>query len=154
MMTAFEIGENSIEISAKTGINVDTLLPHIIDNIPAPTACRDKPFRALLFDSWYDSYVGVICLVAIGDGKVQKGDKITSAHTGLVYEVTGIGFQHPDQYPTQSLHAGQVGYLILGMKTTRDAFIGDTFYHSSTNRSAIELYPNFENVKSMVFSGL
>lgn len=82
------------------------------------------------------------------------GDKISSAHTGLTYEVSELGIMYPEQTPTPALYAGQVGYVVLGMKTVRDANIGDTFHPHSTPLSQIKLFPNFEPAKSKVFSGL
>lgn len=154
IQTIFEINEEPLCVSAKTGINMDQLLPHIIKNIPPPPSSISKNFRALLFDSWYDQFVGVVCLIAVGDGSVMKGDKITSAFSNLSYIVTDAGFMHPDQQSTTGLFAGQVGYIVLGMKTVREAFIGDTFFHSNILKSQVELYPNFEAVKSMVYSGV
>ncbi|CAG8536905.1 8143_t:CDS:10 [Diversispora eburnea] len=116
-------------ISAKSGINVDKILPKVIEKIPHPSGDINKPLKAFLFDSWYDTYVGVVCLMAIVDGKLQKGDKIVSAYSELKYEVSDIGIMYPEQVPTGYLHAGQVGYVILSMKVAAEAHIGDTFYH-------------------------
>ncbi|KAJ3083324.1 Translation factor guf1 mitochondrial [Quaeritorhiza haematococci] len=174
LQTAFEIDSISdsassasiIQISAKTGVNTAAILPSIIERIPPPTADLTAPFRALLFDSWYDQYRGVICLVAVGDGKIVKGDWIMSTHTKNSYEISELGIMYPEPTPTASLQAGQVGYLILGMKSVRDAHIGDTFCHfqsvnntkggtsNTTTLPQIKVYPGFQPAKSMVFSGL
>ncbi|TPX54838.1 hypothetical protein PhCBS80983_g05709 [Powellomyces hirtus] len=149
--TTFELDiSNMLSISAKTGIGVAGVLPQIIEQVPAPTADATAPFRGLLFDSWYDQYVGVVCLVAIRDGNLRKGDRIVSAHTGNTYEVTDLGIMFPHQTATTSLEAGQVGYVVLGMKTTRDAHIGDTFYRE---HHPVAAFPGFEPAKSMVFAG-
>ncbi|KAI8818307.1 P-loop containing nucleoside triphosphate hydrolase protein [Fimicolochytrium jonesii] len=140
-----------IAMSAKSGLGVDKVLPKVIENIPAPTADRSAPFRALLFDTWYDQYVGVICLIAVREGSLKKGQRIVSAYTRTSYEVTDIGIMYPSQVSTPSLQAGQVGYVVLGMKTTRDANIGDTFYREG---HPVEAFPGFEPAKSMVFAGL
>ncbi|KAJ3411070.1 Translation factor guf1 mitochondrial [Chytridiales sp. JEL 0842] len=148
----FEIPcDDILHVSAKTGKNVPTLLEHIVNRIPPPTFNPSGKFKGLLFDSWYDTYVGVVCLLAVHDGCVKKGDRIVSAHSGLSYEVNDLGLMYPDPHPSKSLHAGQVGYVYLGMKTTRDAMIGDTFYHIN---EPVEPLPGFQPAKSVVFSGV
>ncbi|RHZ50838.1 hypothetical protein Glove_490g45 [Diversispora epigaea] len=138
-------------ISAKLGINIDKILPKVIEKIPHPNGDINKPLKAFLFDSWYDTYVGVVCLMAIVDGKLQKGDKIVSAYSELKYEVSDIGIMYPEQVPTGYLHAGQVGYAILSMKVAAEAHIGDTFYHY---KCPVEPLPGFEPAKPMVFAGI
>ncbi|KAI9099738.1 hypothetical protein DFS34DRAFT_615772 [Phlyctochytrium arcticum] len=150
--SAFDLDTtNILSISAKSGLGVADVLPQVVEQIPAPGGSRDAPFRALLFDNWYDQYLGVVCLIAVRDGMLRKGDKIVSSHTGIAYEVTDLGIMYPEQQPTPSLHAGHVGYVILGMKTTRDAHIGDTFYKAGEK---VEAFPGFQPAKSMVFAGL
>ena len=152
---AFEMDASSIlGVSAKTGKGVPELLDRIIERVPPPTGHVNGPFRGLLFDTWYDKYVGVICLVAIKDGSVKKGDRIVSAHSKLSYEVANLGILHPDPVPRPKLSTGQVGFIVLNMKSTREAHIGDTFHHASTPASSIEILPGFRPAKSMVFSGL
>lgn len=100
----FELDVESItKISAKSGLNVGGLFQTIIDRVPHPTANRESPLRALLFDSWYDNYVGVVCMLAVSDGCVKKGDTIVSKHTGRKYEVGDVGVMFPDQVSTGSL---------------------------------------------------
>ncbi|KAI8137452.1 P-loop containing nucleoside triphosphate hydrolase protein [Fennellomyces sp. T-0311] len=152
IQSAFELDTSSIlKISAKTGVNIDSVLPNVIENIPAPTGSKDKPFRALLFDSWYDQYVGVVCMLGVVDGKIKKGDKITSAHSLSKYEVSEVGIMHPEQVSTGYLHAGQVGYIVCGMKTASEASVGDTFYHVGQK---VEELPGFQPAQSMVFAGI
>lgn len=99
--SAFELETNNIlQISAKSGINIDQVLPTVIDKVQPPTGHIDRPFRALLFDSWYDKYVGVVCMLGIKDGILRKGDKVISAHSDIKYEITEIGIMHPEQTPT------------------------------------------------------
>ncbi|KAJ3182244.1 Translation factor guf1 mitochondrial [Gaertneriomyces sp. JEL0708] len=149
---AFELETADIlAVSAKTGLGCSDVLPCVIEKVPPPVADRSAPFRALLFDNWYDKYLGVVCLFAIRDGTLKKGDRLVSAHTKITYEVTDLGIMYPEQRTTTSLHAGQVGYAILGMKTTRDAHIGDTFYREG---HPVESFPGFQPAKSMVFAGL
>ncbi|KAJ2957982.1 hypothetical protein NQZ79_g6356 [Umbelopsis isabellina] len=171
--SAFELDTDQIlKISAKTRKNVEDVLPSVIENIPCPTGSYDKPLRALLFDSWFDTYVGVVCMLAVVDGVLKKGnmrrilkncrrfytqafpypgDKIMSAHGEQKYEVAEVGIMHPEQLPTGYLHAGQVGYIICGMKSASEAHIGDTFHHL---KSKVEPLPGFEAAKSMVFAGI
>ncbi|ORZ13723.1 P-loop containing nucleoside triphosphate hydrolase protein [Absidia repens] len=150
--SAFELDTSSIlKISAKSGINIDTILPSVIENIPSPQGSIQKPFRALLFDSWYDKYVGVVCMLGVVDGVLRKGDKVFSAHSDTKYEITEVGIMHPEQVPTGYLHAGQVGYVVCGMKSASEAYIGDTFHHLN---SKVELLPGFQPAQSMVFAGI
>ncbi|CAG8465815.1 11539_t:CDS:10, partial [Racocetra persica] len=156
IQSTFELDTGNIAlISAKTGLNVDKILPNVIEKIPHPTGNVKEPLKALLFDSWYDTYVGVVCLMAIVNGKLQKGDKIVSAYSGHKYEVADIGIMHPEQVPTGYLyafeHAGQVGYVICNMKVAAEAYIGDTFYHL---KSPVDPLPGFEPAKPMVFAGI
>lgn len=89
-----------LQISAKSGINIDQVLPSVIEKIPAPVGSREKPFRGLLFDSWYDKYVGVVCMLGVKDGVLRKGDKVVSAYSDTKYEITEVGIMHPEQLPT------------------------------------------------------
>ncbi|KAJ3039552.1 Translation factor guf1 mitochondrial [Rhizophlyctis rosea] len=150
--TVFELDtSDTLAISAKSGIGVEDVLAAVVERIPPPVGDKDKSLRALLFDTWYDTYVGVVCLLAVKDGMIKKGDKITSMHTQNTYEVSDLGIMYPEQRSCPSLHAGQVGYVILNMKTTRDASIGDTFYRDGCR---VTPFPNFRPAKSMVFAGL
>ncbi|KAI8340197.1 translation factor GUF1-like protein, mitochondrial [Chlamydoabsidia padenii] len=152
IQSAFELDTTSIlQISAKSGINIDTILPSVIENMPSPSGSIQKPFRALLFDSWYDKYVGVVCMLGVVDGVLRKGDKVLSAHSDTKYEITEVGIMHPEQVPTGYLHAGQVGYVVCGMKSASEAHIGDTFHHLNTK---VELLPGFQPAQSMVFAGI
>ncbi|SCV00481.1 LAME_0G10000g1_1 [Lachancea meyersii CBS 8951] len=152
--STFELPKDEIvRVSAKTGVNVKKeLLPAIVDRIPPPTGLIIKPFRALLVDSWYDSYLGVVLLVNIVDGLVKKGDKVISAQTGKKYEVKELGIMYPDKVPMDRLKTGQVGYLVLGMKASKDAKIGDTIMHLG-KENVTEVLDGFEELKPMVFVG-
>ncbi|XP_047658348.1 translation factor GUF1, mitochondrial isoform X3 [Tachysurus fulvidraco] len=143
--------EECIRISAKLGINVDRVLQEVVKRIPPPTAKLEEPFKALVFDSTFDHYRGVIANIALFSGQVCKGDKIVSAHLGKTYEVNELGVLRPDEHPTERLYAGQVGYVIAGMKEVKDAQIGDTFYHQ---KQPVEPLPGFKPAKSMVFAGI
>ncbi|KAE8672422.1 Translation factor GUF1-like protein [Hibiscus syriacus] len=137
--------------SAKTGQGLEHVLPAVIERIPHPPGSSGSPLRMLLLDSYYDEYKGVICHVAIVDGALCKGDKISSAATGQAYEILDVGIMHPELTPTGVILSGQVGYVVTGMRSTKEARIGDTLYHT---RTTVEPLPGFKPAKHMVFSGL
>ncbi len=114
-------------------------------------AHEDKPLKALLFDSWFDEYRGVICLIAVHDGMIKKGDTITLAQADATYEVLELGLMYPEPTQKDALYAGQVGYLITGMKTVREARVGDTIYHT---KKPVQPFPGFKPAKPMVFAGI
>ncbi|XP_021118054.1 translation factor GUF1, mitochondrial isoform X4 [Heterocephalus glaber] len=148
----FDIPSNDcIKISAKLGTNVEHVLQAVIERIPPPKVHRKNPLRALVFDSTFDQYRGVIANVALFDGVVSKGDKIVSAHTQKTYEVNEVGVLNPNEQPTLKLYAGQVGYLIAGMKDVTEAQIGDTLY---LHNHPVEPLPGFKSAKPMVFAGM
>ena len=124
--------------SAKTGKGLEQVLPAVIERIPPPPGNSDSPLRMLLLDSYYDEYKGVICHVAVVDGVLRKGDKISSAATGQSYEALDIGIMHPELTPTGILLTGQVGYVVSGMRSTKEARVGDTIYHT---RNTVEPLP-------------
>lgn len=152
MKEAFDTNPTDIVLtSAKAGIGIDDVLEALITRTPAPSGDPDKPFRAFLFDSWFDEYQGVICMITVVDGAVRKGDKITSLSNNRSYEVLDIGIMHPNPVSTGELLTGQAGYLITGMKTVKEARVGDTFHHV---RKPVEALPGFKPAKSMVFAGI
>ncbi|KAK2625312.1 hypothetical protein QTJ16_005681 [Diplocarpon rosae] len=153
METAFELKpENAVLVSAKTGLNVPSILPNVIRQIPCPVGDHTKPLRLLLVDSWYDNYKGVILLVRIFDGQVKAGDQVVSFATGLKYFVGEVGIMYPHQTPQSSIRAGQVGYIYFnpGMKKSQEALSGDTFT-TVGSEGLVKPYPGFEEPKSMVF---
>eukprot|EP00297_Palpitomonas_bilix_P004715 CAMPEP_0113908168 /NCGR_PEP_ID=MMETSP0780_2-20120614/25983_1 /TAXON_ID=652834 /ORGANISM="Palpitomonas bilix" /LENGTH=667 /DNA_ID=CAMNT_0000903509 /DNA_START=1 /DNA_END=2005 /DNA_ORIENTATION=- /assembly_acc=CAM_ASM_000599 len=158
MNTAFGIDEDSVLLaSAKTGLGVRELLPAIVDRIPAPIADeQDVPFKGLLFDSWFDSYRGVITLVKVAAGTVAKGDKIQCFHSGKSYDVLELGLLAPERKQTNKLVTGQVGYVITGMKTTAEARVGDTFFRAppASSELVVRPLPGFRPAKPMVFAGI
>ncbi|XP_075498754.1 translation factor GUF1 homolog, mitochondrial isoform X1 [Primulina tabacum] len=143
--------DEALLTSAKTGQGLEAVLPAVIKRIPPPPGESSSPLRMLLLDSYYDEYKGVICHVAVFDGALQKGDKISSAATGQSYEVLDVGIMHPELTQTGVLFTGQVGYVVSGMRSTKEARVGDTLYHT---RNSIDPLPGFKPVKHMVFSGL
>ncbi|KAI9740870.1 MAG: Translation factor guf1 mitochondrial [Claussenomyces sp. TS43310] len=153
LSSTFELDpENAVLVSAKTGLNVEALLPKVIEQIPAPVGDHTKPLRLLLVDSWYDNYKGVILLVRVFDGQIKAGDHLVSFATGLKYYVGEVGIMYPLETPQQVLRAGQVGYIYFnpGMKRSQDAKVGDTFT-TVGNELTVKPYPGFEEPKSMVF---
>jgi len=142
---------SSLLASAKQGTGLDEILQAIVEKIPAPSGDKEKPLKALLFDSWFDGYRGVICLVEVKDGTIKKGDSVTASGTGESYEVLETGIMHPEPVPSDALYTGQVGYIITGMKNVREARVGDTFFHTG---KPIEALPGFKSAKPMVFAGI
>ena len=152
METLFDFKESEIiHASGKAGIGINEVLNAVIERVPAPQSNPNQPLKALLFDSWFDAYRGVICLIALKDGMIKKGDHITLAQQGNEYEVLELGLMYPDQQPMDALYAGQVGYLITGMKTVREARVGDTLYHT---RFPVKAFPGFKPAKPVVFAGI
>ena len=139
-------------ISAKTGLNVRDVLEAVIKNIKAPNGDINKPLRALIFDSIYDQYRGVIAFVRIKDGQVKFGDKIKMMATGAVFEVLEVGIRTPKEVKKDCLVAGEVGYIAAAIKTVKDVRVGDTI--TLEDNSAVEPLPGYRELKSMVFCGL
>ena len=137
--------------SGKSGIGIDKILEAIITKIPPPPGSTTAAPRFLLFDSWFDIYRGVVCLIEIIDGQLSKGDKIISAYTGEQYEILDIGLMYPDPVANKTLYTGQVGFIITGMKTVKEAHIGDTFFDPKRPTEAL---PGFKPAKPMVFAGI
>jgi len=150
---SFELdGSNAVMVSAKTGLNVEKLLPNVVEQVPAPTGKESAPLKLLLVDSWYDNYKGVIVLVRIFEGTVRAGDRVRSFATGFEYIVGEVGIMYPLETPQTSLRAGQVGYIYFnpGMKRSKEAKIGDT-YTTVGNERNVQPLPGFEEPQSMVF---
>src|SRR4051812_862701 len=142
----------AILTSAKQGVGVPDILEAIVHKVPHPKGNPDAPLRALIFDSWFDSYRGVITLLRVLDGKMKLGQKIRLWSNNAVYEVEGLGFQSPKPIPTDELSAGEVGFLFANIKTVSDAKIGDTIIDHANPAS--EPLPGFQEIKPMVFAGL
>ncbi len=143
--------EEIIRASAKSGLGIQEILQAIVTRIPAPKGSPEKPLRALLFDSWFDDYRGVICLIALHDGIIRKGDLISLAQVHKSYEVLELGLMYPEPTPMDALYPGQVGYLITGMKSVKEARVGDTISHK---KELVTPFPGFKPAKPMVFAGL
>ena len=145
--------ENVCRISAKTGLGVPELLERVISDVPPPTGRPDAPFRALIFDSKFDQYRGVVCLVRVVDGALKAGDRIQFVSSGVQHEVTEVGKLRLKLDAERELHAGQVGYVVAGIKTVAEARVGDTL-GAALDGVKIEPLAGFRETKSMVFSGL
>jgi len=144
--------DDAVLVSAKTGFGVDELLERIISSIPAPGGSRSAPLKAMIFDSWFDPYQGIIALIRIYEGTIKPGMKIQMISSGKEFEVLKVGVRTPDDLLVESMSAGEVGFLIAGIKDVADCKIGDTIT-IATNPDPQPL-PGFKEIKPMVFSGL
>ncbi|MFS8894187.1 translation elongation factor 4 [Synechococcus sp. O70.1] len=142
----------AILASAKVGLGISEILEAIVQRVPPPQDTVADPLRALIFDSYYDPYRGVIVYVRIVDGEVKRGDKICFMASGREYEVTELGVMRPHQEPVESLHAGEVGYIAAAIKSVEHARVGDTI--TLVHRRALEPLPGYKEAKPMVFCGL
>jgi GTP-binding protein LepA len=142
----------AILASAKNGTGIDDILEAVVHLVPPPKGSPDAPLRALIFDSWFDPYRGVIILARVIEGRIQKGMKIRLWATNSVFEVDGLGYQSPKPIPCDELAAGEVGFLFANIKTVSDAQIGDTIVEHANPPA--EPLPGFEPLKPMVFAGL
>ena len=143
---------DALLVSAKQGTGVKDVLEAIVHRVPPPQGSPNAPLRALIFDSWFDPYRGVIILTRVFDGRLQLKQKIKLWSNGATFEVEGLGYQSPKPIPCDELAAGEVGFVFANIKTVSDAKIGDTI--TSVENPATEPLPGFEEVKAMVFAGL
>lgn len=143
--------EEALLVSAKTGLGIETIIPRIIEKIPPPEGDPNLPLRALIFDSWFDSYRGVVILVRIIDGKLKKKDKIKFLSNQAEYEIDELGVHTPKVQPLDQLSAGEVGYIIASIHTISEVKIGDTITMSKEKN--IQPLPGFKEPQSMVFAG-
>ncbi|MCS6800174.1 MAG: translation elongation factor 4 [Myxococcota bacterium] len=144
----------AIEASAKVGLGIDEVLEAVVTRIPAPRGRCDGPLRALIFDSWYDSYRGAVVLVRVVDGTLRRGMRIRLMATGAEHEVTEIGVFDPHPSPLDELGPGEVGFFAASIKSIRDTKIGDTVTEAHPARRAPEPLPGFQELKPMVFCGV
>ncbi|MDU5109110.1 MAG: translation elongation factor 4 [Clostridium sp.] len=144
--------EDAPMISAKTGLNIQDVLETVVEKVPAPNGDEEAPLKALIFDSYYDSYKGVVSYVRIFDGKVKPGTKIKLMATNKVYEVTEVGVFTPKTLPINELSAGDVGYIAASIKNVRDARVGDTI--TEADRPIVEALPGYKPAVPMVYSGI
>ena len=144
--------DNVLRISAKTGQGVEEVLDAIIERIPAPTGDTQAPARALIFDSSYDQYRGVIAFVRVVDGRFETRDAVRAMAQGTRFEAEELGFLSPQRSPVKALEAGEVGYVVTGLKDVSKLGVGDTL--TVERRAAVEPLPGYKEVKPMVFAGL
>jgi GTP-binding protein LepA len=150
---------HAIPCSAKTGMGIDEILEAIVARIPAPRGNPDAPLRAMIIDSWFDSYVGVVMLVRVVDGRVTKGDRIKLMATETNYEATQLGVFTPANDPREALESGEVGYIIAGIRELQAAKVGDTVTLIKAGSggaafTATEPLPGFKEIQPQVFAGL
>jgi elongation factor 4 len=143
--------EDILRVSAKTGHGVESLMGTTIQRIPSPVGCPDAPLSMLLVDSWFERYRGVVCLVCVTEGTVARGVSVVSAHNRTEYTIQDIGLRTPTESPTTSLRAGQVGYVVMGMKSPEEARVGDTFGEAG---SSVQPLPLIKPAKPVVFAGI
>ena len=142
---------NAIQVSAKTGVGINETLESIVNDLPAPVGDEDADLKAMLVDSWYDSYLGVIVLVRIIDGRLKKGEKVKFLSNGTVHGVDRIGVFRPQMEMVESLGPGEIGFLTASIKQVRDTRVGDTITH---DRKTVEPLPGFKPAQPVVFCGL
>ena len=143
---------DAVACSAKSGMGVDEVLERLVATIPAPTGEIDAPLQALIIDSWFDNYLGVVSLVRVRHGRIKKGDKVLVKSTGKVHQVDSVGVFNPKHTATADLKAGEVGFIIAGIKDIHGAPVGDTLTLAST--PDVEMLPGFKRVKPQVYAGL
>ncbi|MFB7464358.1 translation elongation factor 4 [Streptomyces sp. NPDC056224] len=144
--------EDVLRVSAKTGVGVDALLDKVVATVPAPVGVKDAPARAMIFDSVYDSYRGVVTYVRVVDGQLNKRERIRMMSTGATHELLEIGVSSPEMTPADGIGVGEVGYIITGVKDVRQSKVGDTI--TSLHNGATEALGGYKDPKPMVFSGL
>ncbi|MDO9090716.1 MAG: translation elongation factor 4 [Burkholderiaceae bacterium] len=150
---------NAIACSAKTGMGIDDILEAVVARIPPPRGNPDGPLRAMIIDSWFDSYVGVVMLVRVVDGRLSKGERIKLMATGATYNADSLGVFTPANAPRESLEAGEVGYVIAGIRELQAAKVGDTVTlirpgTGGAAATATEPLPGFKEIQPQVFAGL
>lgn len=144
--------DNAPLISAKEGIGIPELLERIVTDLPCPKGSRDEPFRALIFDSFYDNYKGAISMVRVGDGRIKAGDVIKMASTGKTFDVTEVGVFTPTATPVDELYAGMVGYIAASIKNVKDTAVGDTI--TLRDNPTKNIYHGYKKITPMVFAGI
>ena len=146
--------EDAVRCSAKTGMGVEDILEALISKVPPPKGDSEGLLQALIIDSWFDNYVGVVMLVRVVNGTIKPKDKIQLMATGAQYNVEHVGVFTPKSKPRETLSAGQVGFVIAGIKELKAARVGDTVTHAYASRQALSPLPGFKEVKPQVFAGL
>src|SRR5579859_1525567 len=143
---------NAIEISAKTGLNIDQVLEALVERLPPPKGDAAAPLKALLIDSWYDSYLGVVILVRVKDGVLKPGQRIRLMATGAVHNIERVGVFTPKGVAVEQLGPGEIGFITAGIKAVADCRVGDTI--TEDRKPAAAALPGFRPVQPVVFCGL
>ena len=143
---------DAVACSAKSGMGVDEVLERLVQTIPAPTGDIEAPLQALIIDSWFDNYLGVVSLVRVRHGRIKKGDKVLVKSTGKIHQVDSVGVFTPKHTATADLKAGEVGFIIAGIKDIHGAPVGDTLTLAAT--PDVDMLPGFKRVKPQVYAGL
>lgn len=146
------IAEDAPQISAKDGLNIESVLEKIVSDVPPPNGDEEAPLKALIFDSYYDSYKGAVAYVRIVEGSVKKGDKILMMATGKRFEATEVGISVPGPFPVDELRAGDVGYITASIKNVKDCRVGDTI--TSDKTPTAEPLPGYKKATPMVYCGI
>ncbi len=145
--------DEALEVSAKSGIGIKELLHAIVEKIPAPSGDPKKPLKALIYDSWFDNYLGALALVRVFDGEIKKGEEILVMNTGKKHEVLSLKYPHPlKQQETQAIKTGEIGIVILGLKNVGDLKVGDTI--TDAKNPTKEAIKGFQEAKAFVFAGI
>jgi GTP-binding protein LepA len=144
--------DDILAVSAKEGHGIDALLEEVVRKVPPPQGNPDAPLRALIFDSYYDRYQGGVPMVRVVDGSIRQGVRITFGHTDAIYPVDEVGYQRLGRFKVTELRAGEVGYVLAGIKRVGDTRVGDTIIDADNRAS--ELLPGYREIKPMVFAGL
>ena len=142
----------AVPVSAKTGLGIEDALEYLVEHIPAPDGDRDQPLQALIIDSWFDNYLGVVSLVRVKQGQIKKRDKFVVKSTGKVHQADMIGVFTPRRTVTDQLQAGEVGFIVAGIKDIKGAPVGDTLIASGAPDTAA--LPGFKEVKPQVYAGI
>jgi GTP-binding protein LepA len=143
---------DACQVSAKTGMGIEDALEYIVNKIPSPEGDTEAPLQALIIDSWFDNYLGVVSLVRVKNGVLRKRDKIISKTIGRAHQVDSVGIFTPKRVEKDCLRAGEVGYVVAGIKEIHGAPVGDTLVHS--NRADVEALPGFKKIKPQVYAGI
>ena len=149
---ASESEDGALAVSAKTGLGVARLLESLVAEIPAPQGDPDAPFKALIVDSWFDNYLGIVSLVRVFDGRLEAGDRIVAKSVGRPHTVDDVGVFTPKRRPCAALNCGEVGYVVAGIKDVRGAPVGDTL--TAATAAEIAAVPGFKTVKPQVYAGM
>ncbi len=144
----------AVSCSGKTGVGVPDILEEIVKKVPPPKGKEDAPLRALIFDTWYDSYRGAMVMIRVVDGTIKKGDKIRFMSSKTDYEVTEMGSFQPFPVALEEIGPGEVGFLAANIKSVHDTKVGDTVTHTLVTRQATDALPGFKEIKPAVFAGI